>query len=141
MPLKEALPADIDERLAGLGDVITRASRDVEFAYLFGSTATGRRTARSDVDLAIYVRDDADAHAVLLEVARAAAVHLGTDAVDVVLLNTAPLSVAGRVLTSRRVILDCVPFARHRYESQTARLFHDFRIREHRLLVQRHARG
>jgi hypothetical protein len=78
---------------------------------------------------------------VRLEVARAVAKHLGTDAVDVVLLNTAPVSLAGRVLTSRRVVLDRVPFARHRFESLTARLFQDFRIREHRLLARRYTRG
>jgi len=33
------------------------------------------------------------------------------------------------------------PYARHRYESSTARLFQDFRIREHRVLAGREARG
>jgi hypothetical protein len=78
---------------------------------------------------------------VRLDVARAAARHLGTDAIGIVLLNTAPVSLAGRVLTSRRVVLDRVPFARNRFESLTARLFQDFRIREHRLLAQRYARS
>lgn len=138
---KETLPPDIEQRLAGLGDAIARASRDVDFAYLFGSAATGHRSARSDVDVAIHVRADADAHAVRLDVARAVSSCLGTDAVDVVLLNTAPVSLAGRVLSSRRVVLDRVPFVRHRYESRIARMFHDFRIREHRLLAQRYPRG
>ena len=141
MPLKQTLPVDIDQRLAGLGDAIVAASEYVDFAYLFGSTAVGRRTPRSDIDLAIYVSHDANGHAVRLDVARAAAKHLGTDAVDVVLLNSAPVSLAGRVLTTRQVLLDRVPFARHRYESLTARLFQDFRIREHRLLAQRYSRG
>jgi hypothetical protein len=33
------------------------------------------------------------------------------------------------------------PYARHRYESSTARLFQDFRIREHRILAEREAHG
>jgi hypothetical protein len=66
---------------------------------------------------------------------------LGTDAIDVVLLNSAPVSLAGRVLTSRRVLLERDPFARHRYESLHARMFHDFRIREHSLLAEREGRG
>jgi hypothetical protein len=33
------------------------------------------------------------------------------------------------------------PYARHRYESSTARLFQDFRIREHRVLAEREAHG
>ncbi|MBM3818980.1 MAG: nucleotidyltransferase domain-containing protein [Acidimicrobiia bacterium] len=141
MAVSDRLPADIDKRLVTLDDAIARASEDVEFAYLFGSTSTGRRTARSDVDVAIHVREDADAQTVRLDVIRAISAALGTDAVDVVLLNTAPIALSGRVLVSRRVVLDRAPFERHRYESRIARLFHDFRIREHRLLAERHARG
>jgi predicted nucleotidyltransferase len=141
VPLKLTLPADLDARLEGLGAAIGAACPGVLFAYLFGSAATGTRTPRSDVDLAVFVSDDADRHAARLAVARAASRQLGTDAVDVVLLNTAPVSVAGRVLGTRRVLLDRDPYARHRYESLTARLFQDFRIRERRLLAARAANG
>ena len=141
MPVNRSLPPDLDARLATLGAAIEGAFPDVDFAYLFGSAATERRTARSDVDLAVHLGNDADVHTIRLEVVRVSAQHLGTDAVDVVVLNTAPVALAGRVLTSRRVVVDRVPFSRHRYESRIARLFHDFRIREHRLLAQRYARG
>jgi hypothetical protein len=113
----------------------------VLFVYLFGSAATGMLTPRSDVDLAVFVAPDVDALAAQLAVARVAARQLGTDAIDVVLLNTAPVSLAGRVLGTRRVLLDGDPYARHRYESSTARLFQDFRIREHRVLAERKAHG
>ena len=141
MALKLTLPPDLDARLAGLGDAIAAACPDVVFAYLFGSTATGARTPRSDVDLAIFVAPTADAQAARLIVARVAARRLSTDAVDIVVLNSAPLSLAGRVLTTRRVLLDRDPFLRHRFESLTTRKFHDFRIREHRILAERAARG
>ena len=98
-------------------------------------------TPRSDIDVAIHVAPRADGQAVRLTVARAAARQLATDAVDVVLLNTAPLSLSGRVLGSRRVILEREPYARHLYESLTLRNFHDFRIREHRILAERRPRG
>ena len=91
--------------------------------------------------MAVHVVPDADGHAIRLAVIRAAARHLGTDAVDVVLLNTAPISLAGRVLLSRRVILDRHPHVRQAYESLTVRQFHDFRIREHRILTERRAHG
>lgn len=141
MPLKLTRPNDIEARLAGLGDALAGVSEDIDFAYLFGSTADGRATSRSDVDFAVYVSGAGDHDAVRLDVARAAAKQLGTDAVDVVLLNTAPISLAGRVLTTRRVILDRRPFVRHQYESLVARMFQDFRVREHRLLTQRYAHG
>ena len=141
MPLKLTLPSDVGARLAGLGDAIAAVSPDVLFAYAFGSATTGALTSRSDIDIAVFAAPGADAHAVRLSVARAAARQMGTDAVDIVLLNTAPVAVAGRVLGTRRVLLEREPFARHRYESVTARLFQDFRIREHRLLAEREAHG
>ena len=141
VPLKLTLPTDLDRRLHGLGDAIGAASDDVVFAYLFGSAATGALTPRSDVDVAIFAAPGVDTHAVRLAVARACARHLGTDAIDVVMLNTAPISLAGRVLMTRRVLLDRDPHARHRYESLHARMFQDFRIREHRLLTERDASG
>lgn len=141
MALKLTLPRDLESRLAGLGDAIAASCPAIRFAYLFGSAATGTLTPRSDVDVAIYVESQADGHAARLTVARAAARHLSTDAIDVVLLNTAPLSVSGRVLHGRRVILDRDPHTRHAYESLTLRKFHDFRIRERRILAQRCAHG
>jgi predicted nucleotidyltransferase len=128
-------------RLETLGAALEAACPAIVFAYLFGSAATGRASARSDVDIAIYVSGNADPHEAGLEAARVAALHLGTDAVDLVVLNTAPLSLAGRVLGTRRVLIEREPFRRHQYESLTARMFHDFRLREHRLLAARFGRG
>jgi len=139
--VKLTLPADLDRRVAGLGDAIREASGEVEFAYLFGSASTGALTPRSDVDIAIFVVPGADTHVARLAVSRAAARQLATDAIDVVLLNGAPLSLVGRVLTTRRVLVDRDPFARHRYESVQGRMFQDFRVREHRLLGERQTRG
>jgi predicted nucleotidyltransferase len=139
--LRLRLPPDVDARLAGLGQAIAASSADILFAYLFGSAATGTLSPRSDIDVAIFVAPRADCHAVRLAVARAASRQLATDAVDVVLLNTAPLSLSGRVIGTRQVILDQDPHARHAYESLTLRKFHDFRIREHRILAARGARG
>ncbi|MPZ20195.1 MAG: hypothetical protein GEV06_20100 [Luteitalea sp.] len=141
MPLRLIVPDDIDQRLVGLGDAIARASAGIDFAYVFGSVSTNRRSTRSDVDIAIHAAEGIDGQFARLEVARAAAKHLSTDAIDVVLLNTAPISLAGRVLVDRRVVLDRKPFARHRYESRIARMFQDFRVREHRLLTARYGHG
>ncbi len=141
MPFARTAPPDLETRLVGLGQVIADAVTCVDFVYLFGSTATGHRTPQSDVDLAIHLADDTDPHAARLEVARVAATHLGTDAIDVVVLNDVPIALAGRVLTTRRVLLDRNPFARHRYESLTARMFQDFRLREHRILAERYQHG
>lgn len=141
VPVNTRIPEDIERRLSTLGEALEQGCPDVEFAYLFGSSSRGQMTPRSDIDLAVYVSPTTDLNHNRLEAARIANRHLGTDAIDVVLLNTAPIAVAGRVLTSRRVLVDRRPFLRHDYESRTARLFQDFRIREHRILSQRYARG
>ena len=66
---------------------------------------------------------------------------LGTAAIDLVVLNNAPLSLAGRILTTRQVLVDHQPYQRHLFESLTGRKFVDFRFREHRLLEAMSARG
>lgn len=124
-------------RLTGALD----AEADVVFAYLFGSQSTGRSGSRSDIDVAVYLRDGVDLFETRLRLVGVLERALGTDAIDLVVLNTAPLSLAGRILTTRRVLVDQQPPQRHLYESLTARQFVDFRFREHRLLEMMTARG
>jgi len=46
----------------------------------------------------------------------------------VVVLNTAPTALTGRILQARQVIFDRDPFRRHLFESLALREFFDFRI-------------
>jgi predicted nucleotidyltransferase len=71
------------------------ADADVVFAYLFGSQATSRATPASDVDVAVYLRANADPFESRLRLMGVLEHALGTDAIDLVVLNTAPLSLAG----------------------------------------------
>lgn len=136
-----APPEQVQARLPSLGAAIARECPDVVFAYLFGSAATGRRRPTSDVDVAIDIDPSADTVTARLDAIRTITRHLGTDAVDVVVLDEAPIALAGRVLLTRQVLVDRDPHRRHRYESRVARLFQDFRIRERRLLDRRAAHG
>ena len=137
---KLPLPVDIEQRLGTLGKAFERCP-GVVFAYLFGGAATGRLRPLSDVDVAVYLDETVDPAEARLDTLHAVTAHLATDEVDLVILNTAPTSVAGRILQSRRVIYDREPFRRHRFESRTLRGFFDFRIFEHRLLARRYGRG
>jgi predicted nucleotidyltransferase len=134
------LPHDVHQRLATIARALDPFP-DVVFAYLFGSLASGRPSPLSDVDVAVYLQEGADFGSRRLEILGALTRHLETDEVDVVVLNSAPIALAGRVLSRRRVILDRRPFVRHQYESLTTREFLDFRHFEHRLLERRFARG
>jgi hypothetical protein len=134
------LPEDIQERLRSLGQALQKCE-DILFAYLFGGAGVGRIGPLSDVDVAVYLLQGVDPVEGRLKAMGAVTAHLGTDEVDVVVLNEAPTSLTGRILQTRRVILDREPFRRHRFESQALREFLDFRIFEHRILAQRYARG
>jgi uncharacterized protein YutE (UPF0331/DUF86 family) len=51
---------------------------------------------------------------------------LETSELDLVVLNTAPISLTGRILSHKKNLVDKDPFLRHRYESQTLRQYFDF---------------
>lgn len=113
----------------------------VKFAYLFGSRGRGTHTRRSDIDIAIYLRNDCDYTMAKLEFAGAVMDLLGTDHVDMVILNTAPLPLAARVIRDGEVLAERDPFARHRYESLILREYFDFSRFEFSILKRRFALG
>jgi hypothetical protein len=135
-----ATPQEVERRLATLGAVLD-AQPAVRFAYLFGSAARRELRPLSDVDVAVYLDEAVDPGSARLDLIRVVTRHLGTDEVDLVVLNQAPTAFVGRILQSRRVLVDKDPFLRHRFESLALRKFLDFRIFEQRLLDGRFARG
>ena len=124
--LVERLRAAVPAALAG---------EPVAFALLHGSHAAGTAGPRSDVDVAVHLIEDAhevDQLELRLRVAGALERTLGTGPVDVVVLDDAPLALAGRVAQHGVVVHDADPVARVRWTSLTLRRYHDFRIHEQR---------
>jgi len=113
----------------------------VEFACLFGSLARREPTALSDVDIAVYLSNSTKPAKTKLEILGALMRLLKTDEIDLVVLNTAPISLRGRILKNRRTIADRNPFLRHRYESLTMREFFDFSVLERTILERRYLHG
>lgn len=76
------------------------ARDDVLFAYLFGSQAKGRAHPRSDVDVAVWLREPYDraSFAPVLALIGATSDALHRDDIDVVILNEAPLRLAFEIL-------------------------------------------
>jgi len=134
------LPPEIEDRLATLGAVLA-GQPAVRFAYVFGWA--GRRDLRplSDIDVAVYLDEMVDPVQARLDLVGVVTKHLGTDEVYLVVLNQAPTALLGRIVQSRRVVVDRDPFLRHRFESLALRQFLDFRIFERRILDTRFARG
>lgn len=104
----------------------------VLFAYLYGSRATGRDRAGSDVDVAVYVDDTVandDRLALSLRLAGRIEAQAGVAPVEALLvLNDAPLALAGRVLHDRQLLHTRDEPTRIRFESRTFRQFHDFEL-------------
>lgn len=114
---------------------------NVIFAYLFGSLAGGAPKPLSDVDIAVYLRETRDLAAYKLKLFEGLCDALGTSEIDLVMLNTAPVSVSGRILQRRVVLVDKEPFKRQAYESDTLRAFFDFRTKEDAFFARRYGIG
>jgi uncharacterized protein len=132
------LPDNIEERIVALVPFLEREA-DVVFAYLFGGLAREEKRPFSDVDIALYMKDPGkvDVLGLLAKISNI----LGTEEIDLVVLNRAPISLSGRIVKGRRILVDKDPFLRHKYESLTLREFFDFEIKERAILQSRYAVG
>jgi len=109
------VPADLYERITGLADA-WRQDADIVALYLFGSRADGRATARSDVDLAVVLRDSVGLDArwqKRLGLLGDACSRLGRDAVDLLVLEDVPSVLGHRVLRSGRLLFETDPRRRN----------------------------
>lgn len=102
---------DFETKLARLADDWSR-DEDVAAAYLHGSRARGDARASSDVDFAVILRANlspSDRWRKRLELLDSAASALGTDAVDLVLIDEAPSPVSHRAIRDGVLIVDRDP--------------------------------
>ena len=110
---------------------------EVRFAYLFGGLAAGRRGPLSDIDLAVYLGERNRLSRIKIKLLNNLIDLLRTEEIDLVILNTAPLPLAYRILKNKSILMDREPFLRHRYESLIIREYLDFSVAEHRVLERR----
>lgn len=128
------IPEDIEISINRLRDFFVNHP-EVIFAYLFGGLAKGRRSFLSDVDIAVYVKNPNRFD--YLKFYTDITEFLNTDEVDLIVLNRAPTALAGRILQSKKLLVDNEPFLRHKFESLTIRKFLDFQFRESQYLKER----
>jgi uncharacterized protein len=117
-----------------------KSRKDIAFAYLFGSLAENRATHLSDVDIAVYVTGGKltdKRYQILGDLMDI----LKTDNLDLVILNTAPLTLRMKIIQARRILADNVPHLRHAFESHTMRTCFDFSKIEKRILQDRYMHG
>ncbi len=121
-------------------DVLEKDQR-VKFAYLFGSVARNEQNRLSDIDIALYLNEDSVHGETKLDIIGQLMDCLGTNHFDLVILNTASLPLAARVIRCREVLVDRDPFSRHLYESRILREYFDFSFLEEAILNRRYALG
>ena len=135
----ERLPDNILQYLPGAADYLESHPK-VIFSYLFGSLAKGRPLPLSDVDIAVYLADSLSVIDDKLDILGKLMEILQTDEIDLVVLNTASISMVMNVLKCKKIIVDKDPFARHVFESLSMRKYFDFSIKESAQLKRRYLR-
>jgi predicted nucleotidyltransferase len=136
----EKVPADILCRISDVKLILTEDG-NIIFAYLFGGLTKGDVKPFSDIDLAVYLRDNEHLGEYKLQLFDRLTQALGTSELDLIILNSAPISLTGRILQTRQVLVDKEPFLRHNYESLILRDFFDFKVKEDILLSGRYGIG
>ena len=134
----DPLPKNIHQKIDSLAGLL-RKDKNIIFAYLFGSLSKGRVHRLSDIDVALYLKRIKPLD--YLKLFREISETLGTDEIDLVILNNAPLSLTGRILQTRKILADKDSFLRHKYESMTLRKFFDFQVKEKNILQGRYGLG
>lgn len=84
------------------------------FAYLHGSQVSGSARPDSDTDVAAWFGRPVDAWSVPVP-----------EGVDLLVLDTAPLELAGRVALHGRLLLEIDPSERVRWEATTRKIYLD----------------
>lgn len=136
----EKIPNDIKQRLPQLTEALEQDPR-VVFAYLFGGLAAGDVKPLSDIDIALYLNTLNDLAETKLALFHRLSNILSTSEIDLVILNTAPISLAGRILHKKHILVDKEPHQRHLFESRTLREFFDFSKKEEKLFELRYGIG
>jgi len=136
----ERLPENINHLLPNVREYLNKHPK-VVFAYLFGGLARGRVSPLRDVDIAIYTVDGADIVQEKLEILGKLNELLKTDEVDLVVLNTAPLPLAARIIKNKIILVDKMPFTRHAFESLILREYFDFSRKEMDIFEGRYKLG
>jgi len=136
----DRLPENIHKLLPKAKDYLNTHPK-VIFAYLFGSFAKGKPSPISDVDIAVYLSEETDATQKKMEILGKLIELLETDEIDLVILNTASLPLAARIIENKVMLVDKKPFLRHSFESITLREYFDFSRKEMEILQRRYSVG
>jgi len=101
-----------------------KEDKEILLAYLFGSQADGTAGPQSDYDIALLVRQPS--LALQARLAHEIGIILGTDRVDVVLLNRAPVELAYAVIAQGQLLYQRSVAERVEFEAKVLSLYADY---------------
>lgn len=129
--MPESIEKKIAEAIADIGPL-----HDVDAAYLYGSHAWGQARPGSDIDIAVLLAEGRERSSMeMLELGRELENRAGLKHIDVRLLNDAPLSVKGRILTEGKLLYSGNDDQRVDFEVATRGFYFDF-LPHHKYLQQ-----
>lgn len=134
------LPKDILDRVQYAANYL-ETRNDVLFAYLFGGLAKDEPKPLSDVDIAVYLLENAEFIQAKSEIIEKLVDMLRTDEMDVIILNQSSLPLSINVLKHNRILVDKNPFIRHSYQSLIMRKYFDYSQFESAILKRRFYHG
>jgi len=114
---------------------------NVVFAYLFGSLTKGKVNPLSDIDVALYLKKGTNFAREKMVILEELIDILGTDEIDLVILNVAPLTLRARIVGNKKILVDKDPFLRHSFESLVLREYFDFSKKEEDIFKRRFSLG
>ena len=113
---------DIQKKLQAL----FAGEENISLAYLFGSQVTGKVGPMSDYDFGILVTLGADLASLRARVLHKIIMALGTEAVDLVILNQSPLDLAHAIMAGGSVLYQRDMATRVEYEAQVMSRYGDY---------------
>jgi predicted nucleotidyltransferase len=120
---------DIKKRLERLTETVNNHP-EIDVLYLFGSQATREENNLSDIDLAVLLGkavERAKYFDLRLKYISVFAEALGTDAIDIIVLNDAPAHLGFRIISLRDILYERNPPHRVEFELRVVNQFLDFR--------------
>lgn len=88
---------------------ILKQRDSVIFAYLFGSSATKTLTPMSDIDIAVYLNENVTPLEERLDLIGELMMTLKMDDIDLVILNSVPLTLKARIIQNKEMLTDNKP--------------------------------
>jgi len=130
------LPKNILDLLPKANDFLENYPKLV-FAYLFGSLTKGKVNPLSDIDIALYLKKGINFAREKMVILKELIDIFGTEGIDLVILNIAPLTLRTRIVENKIILVDKDPFLRHSFESLVLGEYFDFSKKEEEIFKRR----